>query len=38
MKMLSSVILTIVVMLIILNFNNAEITKEEIEFDQIYAP
>jgi len=38
MKMLSSVILTIVVMVIILNFNNAEIVKEEIEFDQIYAP
>ena len=38
MKMLSSVILTIVVMAIILNFNNAEIIKEEIEFDQIYAP
>ena len=38
MKMLSSVILTIVLMAIILNFNNAEIIKEEIEFDQIYAP
>ena len=38
MKMLSSFILTIILMVIILNFNNAEIVKEEIEFDQIYAP
>jgi hypothetical protein len=38
MKMLFSFILTIILMVIILNFNDAEIVKEEIEFDQIYAP
>ena len=38
MKMLFSFILTIILMVIILNFNDSEIVKEEIEFDQIYAP
>jgi len=36
--MLFSLILTIILMIIILNFNDVEIVKEEIEFDQIYAP
>ena len=38
MKILFSFILTIILIVIILNFNGAEKVKEEIEFDQIYAP
>ena len=37
-KLLYTIILSIVLMLIILSLNNPEIAKEEIEFDQIYAP
>ena len=36
--MLFSFILTIILIVITLNFNDSEIVKEEIEFDQIYAP
>jgi len=38
MKILLSIAITIITMFIIVNFNQSGLVKEEIEFDQIYAP